>query len=314
MPEKDKKDMTNILLEAGTNELEIVEFSIGESFYGINVAKVREIIRFPKEIVSVPNSHDSLEGIINLRDMVVPIVNLPKHLGKTMKFKAQDTRIIISEFNRFSIGFWVDEVARIHRISWNQVEKPSDILTAGDNYVVAVIKMEEKIVLLLDYEKITADISPEAGMRAIKDADFVPDEAVSFDRKTRCILVAEDSVFIRNTILDYLHSAGYKTVAAANGQEAWDILLSYTKKTGFSKIEDSIQLVITDIEMPQVDGLHLIKNIKNNKELQGLPCVVFSSMISPELALKCKAVGAAAEITKPEINRLIALVDTHVVK
>lgn len=314
MPEKDKKELTNILLEAGTNELEIVEFSIGDSFYGINVAKVREIIRFPKEIVTVPNSHAALAGIINLREAVVPIVNLPKHLSKAMKLQAPDTRIIISEFNQFTIGFWVDEVARIHRISWNQVEKPSEILTGGDNYVVAVIKMEEKIVLLLDYEKITADISPEAGMRDIGESDFAPDETVSFDRKTKCILVAEDSVFIRNTILDYLNAAGYQTIAASNGQEAWDRLLAFTKEPGFVKIEDHIQLMITDIEMPQVDGLHLIKNVKNNKALQALPCIVFSSMISPELSLKCKAVGAVAEITKPEINKLIALVDTHVMK
>lgn len=313
MEKKDKKELTNILLEAGTNELEVVEFSIGDSLYGINVAKVREIIRFPKELVNVPNSHESLEGIINLRDAVVPIINLPQHLGKEMGLKKEDTRIIISEFNKFIVGFWVDSVARIHRLSWKQVEKPSEMLTGGDNYVVAVIKMADRIVLLLDFEKITADISPSAGMNESMVKDFNA-KAVAFNRGSRRILVAEDSVFIRNTILEYLHQAGYQTVAAANGQEAWDILLSYKTKPGFSKIENEIHLVISDIEMPQVDGLHLIKNIKTDAALRTLPCIVFSSMITQELSLKCKSVGAVAEITKPEIERLVSLVDQHVIK
>jgi len=313
MEKKDKKELTNILLETGTNELEVIEFSIGDSLYGINVAKVREIIRFPEEIVKVPNSHESLEGIINLRDAVVPIINLPQHLGKKMNLKKEDSRIVISEFNKFMVGFWVDSVARIHRLSWKQVEKPSEMLTGGDNYVVAVIKMEERIVLLLDFEKITADISPEAGMHESMLNDFKASD-VAFNRSTRRVLVAEDSVFIRNTILDYLHQAGYQTVAAANGQEAWDALIAYKSASGFKQIEDSIQLVITDIEMPQVDGLHLIKNIKADAAFKKLPCIVFSSMISAELSAKCKTVGACAEITKPEIEKLVQLVDSHVIK
>lgn len=303
----EKSEMTNILLEAGTNELEIVEFKIGECYYGINVAKVQEIIRFPEALVDVPNSHNSVEGIMNLRGNVVPIMNLPKHLGKAPVVNQASSRIIVSEFNKFTVGFWVDSVSRIHRLSWNQVESPSGVFSSGETYVVAVVKMDDRIILLLDFEKITSDISPECGLQKAEVVDYKAN-SVSFDRKTKTILVAEDSTFIRDMILEYLKAAGYNTHSVTNGQEAWDIMSEFSGNSA-SKVEDKYQLLITDIEMPMMDGLHLIKNIKEDRNLKHVPCVVFSSMITDELCLKCKSVGADGEITKPEIENLVDLVD-----
>ncbi len=311
--EKERTELTNILLEAGTNELEVIEFSIGDNLYGINVAKVREIIRFPEEIIDVPNSHPSLRGLINLRDSVIPIIDLPKHLGKDMKVTPDKSLVIVSEFNKLVVGFWVDSVARIHRISWNNVSSPSELMRTGEDFVVAVVKIENKIVLLLDFEKITSDISPESGIQKAEVTRYVSED-VDFNRSDKTIFVAEDSTFIRDMIIDYLKTAGYKVRVFNNGKEAWDELLKIISSDGFTKIDDYLHLLISDIEMPVMDGLHLIKNITAHRELKKIPCVVFSSLISDELALKCKSVGAVAEISKPEIERLVSLVDKYVLK
>lgn len=308
---EEKSKMTNILLEAGTNELEIVEFMVGPSYYGINVAKVREIIRYPENVIEVPNTNAAIEGIINLRGNVIPIINLARHLGKETNEEKKDTRIIVCEFNKFTVGFWVSSVARIHRLSWKQIESPSEVITAGETFVTAVVRLEDKLILLLDFEKITADINPACGMEGVDKTNYMAN-TVSFDRSTKNIIVAEDSPFIRNMIVEYLTAAGYQVTITTNGKEAWDIINGFRKAADFKNIADHINLMITDIEMPQMDGLHLIKNVKSDDKLKKLPCIVFSSLINEELSTKCQSVGADGEITKPEIAHLVELVDKNV--
>lgn len=142
---KASKDQTGILLETGTNELEIVEFSIGTEYYGINVAKVREIIRLSAPIVPIPDANPSVSGVINLRGKVVPVVNLGKHLNMDVSLDHKASRIIIAEFNRITVGFWVSTVTRIHRLSWQQVESPSGLVKSKAGYAVGVIKLQEKL-------------------------------------------------------------------------------------------------------------------------------------------------------------------------
>ncbi len=309
---KDKANLTDILLEAGTNELEIVVFSIADSYYGINVAKVREIIRASVDIVPVPDSHESIEGAINLRGKVIPVVNLAKHLNIDTTFDRQNSRIIISEFNYSIVGFMVSSVTRIHRLSWQQVEKPSDLVQSKGGYAVALIKLQDQILFLLDFEKIAADINPRAGIQRATDETDYDANKPAFDRSTKNILVVEDSTFVRDMILDHLIKAGYKTHVANNGEEAIEYLNGIVTAGNFRTVEDSVNLVITDIEMPQMDGLHLITRIKKENRMRKLPCIVFSSMISDELSLKCKQVGADGEITKPQIGDLVALVDKKI--
>lgn len=309
----DPKNMSSILLESGTNELEMVEFSMAGHFYGINVAKVREIIRYPESIVPVPDSHPSIIGVINLRGAIIPVVNLPAHLRMKNSADLKNTRVIVCEFNKFVVGFWVDAVSRIHRLSWEQLIAPSDVVSGTEGSVVATVKLDDRLVMILDFEKITATISPESGLRHTGTTHFQARD-VAFDRSTKTIIVAEDSSFIRDMIIEYLEKAGYQAIATSNGKEALDVLNGFMEQKNFHMIQDHVQLVITDIEMPQVDGLHLIKTIKETGALKKLPCVVFSSMISEELAHKCRAVGAVAEITKPEIAGLVELVDEHVIK
>lgn len=298
---------TNILLESGTNEMEIVEFSIDNNCYGINVAKVREIIKYPDSIVPVPDSHPSFEGIANIRGQVIPIINLQKHLGSLIEDKAS-SYIIISEFNNSRVGFCVSSVARIHRLSWKQIESPRGMLSTEESVVVAIVKFEDRMILLLDFEKITADINPDSSMQTEMKTE-PQNNKKSLDRSSKTILIAEDSKYILKIIVNKLKDAGYQVHTASDGQMAWDHLTSIINAGDFRTINDHIDIIISDIEMPQMDGLHLIKNIKSDDKLRQLPCVVFSSLINEEMSLKCKSVGADAEISKPELGNLVDLID-----
>jgi two-component system chemotaxis response regulator CheV len=301
---------SGILLEAGTNELEIVEFSIADALYGINIAKVREIIKADIDLVPVPDAHPSIEGAINLRGSIIPVVNLARHLKVSVGVDKKINRIIIAEFNKIVIGFLVSTVARIHRISWREVEQPSQMLQTEQGYAVGIIKINDKVIFLLDFEKISSHINPRAHLVAPRKDEYSDPSPV--DRASKKILVAEDSDFIRQMICDHLLKAGYNIETAVNGEEAWKKLMNVVSHPEFKSIDQHYNCMVTDIEMPQVDGLHLIKRVKEDGRMRALPCIAFSSMITKELVAKCKSVGSDGEIAKPEINKLVALVDSKV--
>ncbi|MFT5207163.1 MAG: two-component system chemotaxis response regulator CheV [Candidatus Omnitrophota bacterium] len=301
---------SKILLESGTNEIEIVAFRVGAEFYGINVAKVREIIKGNISIVPVPDSHLSVAGVVNLRGEIIPIVNLALHLKIKTEFDIKSSRIIIAEFNKIKVGFLVNEATRIHRLSWEQVEEPSGLINAASGYTVGVVRIEEHILFLLDYEKIAFLINPDTNIQAVSEADLKLNKSASLDRQNKVIAVAEDSRLISTLIIDHLKKIGYQTILYKNGMEAWLAIEAAAKLN--SNITDTFHLLITDIEMPKMDGLHLISKIKANPKLKKFPCLVFSSMITKELAAKCKSVGAKGQVPKPEIDQLIKLVDEYV--
>jgi two-component system chemotaxis response regulator CheV len=304
---------TDILLESGTNELEIVEFLIGKTTYGINVAKVREIIRFPDATIPVPSEHPSLDGIVDLRGKVVPIINMQRHLGLVDDTDRPSSYVIVSDFNNTTIGFCVSKVVGIQRLSWQQIERLNGLASSDSGSVTAVIKLEDRMILLLDYEKITSNIYPDSGMK--NEAETLDYEEIQgLDRTAHTVFVVEDSNYIQKIIIMTLEKAGYKVSSANDGQMAWDRLISIIDNKNVRSIEDHISVIISDIEMPQMDGLHLIKNIKTNDRLRHIPCIVFSSLISSEMALKCKSVGADAQISKSEIAGLVDLVDSFILK
>ncbi len=302
---------TDILLESGTNELEIIEFYVGGNLYGINVAKVREIIKFPDNVVPVPDSHPSVEGIAELRGKVIPIINLPRHLGQPSEIDKASSNVIISEFNNTTVGFCVNSVDTIRRLSWSQIESPAGVIASEDGIIVSIVKFDDRMVLLLDFEKIIAEINPDTAMKNTTESSDENSEYAG-DRSTQTILIAEDSKYILKIMRGKLEKAGYKVRTASDGLAAWEKLNSIINDDNFKDINDQINIIISDIEMPQMDGLHLVKNIKNNDKLKKLPCIIFSSLITEEMVLKCKSVGADGQITKPEINDLVALVDSFV--
>lgn len=297
-------DKKGILLETGTNEFEIVEFNVGLVNYGINVAKVREVINVV-EVTKMPQSHPYVDGMFTLRGRVMPLVNLARCLGE--KDETTSKNIIVSELNNYHVGFLVDGVSRIHRVSWTEMEPPPII--GNSSMVVGIIKMANKMVLLLDFEKIIADINPDMNMKLTTIPEKSQD--IKEQRSRKSILLAEDSPMLRELLVDTLHEAGYKNITAYhNGKEAWEALANMAQSD--TPVEEKIQIIITDIEMPQMDGHHLLKKIREDQKLAKMPVVIFSSLINEEMRRKGDAIGANGQISKPEIGQLIELIDRFV--
>ena len=294
-------DKKGILLETGTNEFEIVEFSIGAVHYGINVAKVREVItRAP--VTAMPQAHPYIDGLFTLRGKAIPLVNLPRCLN--VNSGEEPKNIIVTEINNYYIGFLVENVSRIHRISWKDMEPSPEV---GDqSRVGGIIKMTDRIVLLLDFETIIAEINPEI------NAKLTTFEEATEDTKTQRadvhVVVAEDSAMLRDLLVTTLHDSGYRFVRDfGNGQDAWDYLQNLAGKDG--PIEKHVGVIVSDVEMPKMDGHRLLKLVRDNERLAGVPFVLFSSLISEEMRIKGESLGASGQISKPEINQLIDLLD-----
>ncbi|HWK24061.1 MAG TPA: chemotaxis protein [Ureibacillus sp.] len=294
-------EQKGILLESGTNELEIVEFEVANNKFGINVIKVKEIIQ-PIPVTFIPHAHQHVEGIIQLRGEVLPVVNMLKVLGINATFSSQQ-KYIVAEFNKQKVVFHVDNVTQIHRISWDKIEKPSDMYQGGSTQVIGVIKQQESMILLLDFEKIMVDINPESGINIESVKKLGKRE-----RSEKKIVIAEDSPLLRKLLHDTMREAGYVNLEFfENGRDAYEYLETLLR-TG-SNIEEHVQLVVTDIEMPQMDGHHFTKKIKSNPSLSKLPVIIFSSLITDDLRHKGEVVGAEEQISKPEIAELILKVD-----
>ncbi|HPA44621.1 MAG TPA: chemotaxis protein [bacterium] len=295
---------SQILMEAGTNELEILVFRVENETYGINVAKVREVIR-PPELLRPPERHPHVLGVFDLRGIVVPAVNVRIWLGLPQQDIRASDRVIVTEFNDVWFGFWVDGVDRIYRVSWEQIEPPPKGL--GDSgYVTSMAHINDQLVPMLDFEKVVQEISPS---EKLVSPQF--DRETVFDRSQCNILIAEDSHMMRSMLTQTLQSAGYgELYCCNNGQEAWEFLKKTLAEIGEGEpVKSRINAVITDIEMPQMDGLHFTKLIKEHARLMDLPVVIFSSIISDENRRKGQSVGANAQITKPEIGELVNIVD-----
>ena len=301
---------TNILLEVGTNELEVVEFSLleqppGETevyhgHYAVNVAKVLEIIRMPR-ITELPHLSDpSVLGAFNQRSNIIPLVDLSVWLGKTKAPNTKEGKVIVTEFNSVVTAFLVSGVNRIHRINWDEVMSPGPYLASfSSDCITGVINLEGRIVFVLDLEKIVADLNPALSLRLDQDLEAHQGKALK-------ALIADDSSLIRNMLRDLLEKAGFSVQTAFHGQELWDHLqkLNQVAKAQGRPLSDHVQIVISDIEMPTMDGLTLCKKIKDDPDLNVLPVILFSSLITDKLRHKGESVGADDQISKPEVSQL----------
>jgi len=293
---------TGILLESGTNELEILEFNIGNNHYGINVAKVKEIMSYQPP-TPVPNAHPSIEGIFMPRDTIISIVDLAKSLSIPPSTDPKRDMYIITNFNKLNIGFHVHGVEGIHRLTWEDISKPDEtISTAQSSVATGIIKLDGRLIVILDFEKIVTDISPETGLK-VTDIEKLGART----RNTSPILIAEDSPLLSKLIVDSLHKAGYVNVDAnSDGLEAWNKISKY-KEDG--TLKEKVHCIITDIEMPQMDGHRLTKLCKDDPEIHDIPIVIFSSLINDEMRRKGESLGADAQLTKPEIGSLVEVID-----
>ena len=300
---------TNILLETGTNELEILEFVIAGNSYGINVAKITELMQI-QEVQEMPLAHPCVEGIFQPRNEVYTIVDLAKYLGLMPSEDSSKDIFIITNFNQMNIAFHVHAVESIFRISWNDIEKPDSIIYGGQEGVVTgIAKVNDRIISILDFEKITFDISPETGI----DLNTVMAYSGT-DREHIPIVVAEDSALLRKMLTEALHTSGYQNIVILNnGEEAWEHIVRI-KDSGTSDILSKVSCLITDIEMPRMDGHRLTKLIKSDPVLMDIPVLIFSSLIDENMQKKGVEVGADAQLSKPEIAGLVGIVDVMIQK
>jgi len=309
---------TNILLESGTNELELVEFYIDEKpdatgqayrgYYGVNVAKVLEIIRMPAvtQLPEIP--HPSVMGAFNLRSRIIPLVDLSLWLGKGASEVKESTKVIVSEFNRMISAFMVSGVTRIHRLSWTQVEAPGRHLNEySGNSVTGVVRFEDRILLVLDMEKILADLNPGLAMKLEESAMASIEEAKGPTKKEHFrALIADDSTSIRRMIGTMLEKAGFEVTQTVDGQEAWDTLQMLKRRSAEEgkPLSEYVDILVSDIEMPVMDGHNLTKRVKDDPQLKELPVILFSSLITDRLRHKGESVGADEQISKPNITEL----------
>ncbi|USF27935.1 Chemotaxis protein CheV [Firmicutes bacterium ASF500] len=292
---------SGILLESGTNEIEIMEFTIDGSLYGINVAKVREII-LSAPVKIMPHAHPAVEGIFKPRDAVITVVDLPKYLG-VEKDKGEKDLFIITNFNKMFIAFRVHTVVGISRISWTDIHKPDKTVSGGSEGVATgIAQCGEDLVTILDFERIVAEIAPETTIQMDEINRMGPR-----DRRGEAIWIAEDSILLSRMIEDCLHKAGYVNLKMfPNGRELWEALNALPEEGDLS---EKVALVITDIEMPQMDGHRLTKLIKSTARFQGIPLIIFSSLISEEMRIKGRQLGADEQMSKPEIGHLVDVMD-----
>lgn len=267
-------------------------------------AKVREIVPYEK-ITPVPNAHEYVEGIFMPRDTMISVVNLAKVTGNYNCCHSDSDMLIITNFNKLHIGFHVEQVAGIHRVSWEHIIVPDATINSVDHGITTgVIKMDDRIIIILDFEKIISDISPETGLK-VKEIEALGER----ERNDYPIYIAEDSALLAQLIHDSLYKAGYVNIDISNnGQACYDKLVALKNQYG-DKITDHVKCVITDIEMPLMDGHRLTKLIKSDDILKNIPVAIFSSLITEEMESKGRELGADIQMSKPEIGQLVSELD-----
>lgn len=290
-----------ILLESGTNEIEVMKFTIGGNLYGINVAKVLEIM-ISAPVKPMPHTHPAVEGIFKPRDTVITVVDLPKYLGAESPKDAKDI-FIITNFNKMCIAFRVHTVDRISLISWTDIQKPDKTVSGGaESVATGIAQCDGELVTILDFERIVAEIAPETSIQMSEVEQMGPRE-----RNDKPIWVAEDSILLSKMIEDSLRKANYVNLHMfSNGLELWEALTALPNDQELSK---GVALIITDIEMPQMDGHRLTKLVKDNSRFKEIPLVIFSSLINEEMRRKGRDLGADEQLTKPEIGHLVDVMD-----
>lgn len=291
----------NILLESGTGELEIIEFIANGNHYAINVVKVKEVIEMPGNLTKLPDPKPEIAGLILCRNEILTLVDLKYILTKQIT-KNLGNKVIVCEFNKIKVSFNIDDIVGVHRIKWSEIRKPDDL--SENSLAVGNILLGEKVILMLDFEKIVTDISPSVGISE--------DRLIKVDYKDRSgikLVLADDSALIRRLLKDTLTKAGFKNLRIFDdGKQTLDFLKELANEKGDNFISEA-QLLITDIEMPQMDGLTLTRKIKEDEKLRKLPVVIFSSLITDELRHKGESVKADAQLSKPEVNELVDTID-----
>ncbi len=312
MSEYQKQD---ILLETGTNEMEIIEFYLGTQPFGINVHKLKEIITFDQDALTViPGSGDGMLGTLLLRGTTIPLIDLKSHIAQKEDDLGGDVRrvVLVCEFNDRINGFKVDGVNQIHRVSWEDVQPMASFIDQYRPRFTGSVNIEGREILIVDLEHIVAEFDSEANLDY--EANLHSEEMAEklpHTRERMKLMLAEDSALIRDGIKKVLNGSNYTNLEVfVDGQQCYDHILAIREKVAAGEdLDDLLNLLISDIEMPQMDGLTLCKKIKDDPLLRDMKVIMFSSLINEQMAVKCDQVGADGYATKPQIPYLVEMMD-----
>ncbi|NOR10789.1 MAG: response regulator [Desulfovibrionaceae bacterium] len=299
-----------ILLDSGTNEVEILEFSIGSQSFGINVAKVTQIIPYDADkFTAIPDDSEAILGVFLWHGQTIPLIDLNTALRRKPIEQSDRPLVLVTKFNEVVNGFLISSVNRIRRVNWDDIDPACTLIEKHTSMITGSIHIKDRDILMIDFEFIIAELFPETKMTHSLEESLIKKE---LSRENAKIIFAEDSVFIRKNVVKLLRQVGYNHVSAfENGMDAFEhisALVKQTKKEGCD-ISKYIDLVVTDIEMPKMDGLTLCRRIKKELGLSQVPVAIFSSLIDEQMTEKCKEVGADMYTTKPKIDTLITLLD-----
>jgi two-component system, chemotaxis family, chemotaxis protein CheV len=291
---------TGILLEAGTNELEILVFNVGKERCGVNVAKVREA-RTIERAVFLPRFPDAIDGVVRVREAVVPAVDLCRYLwGTKGDFDPAQERNLLLEFNERMVAFRVQSIDRVYSVSWKDII-PMPQCSDGDVPITGLVLLDGKIVTMLDFESIGAKL----GVSGSVECNVGEKTESESEVKNLPLIFADDSPLIRRMMQNAFVKSGYSNIRFfSDGQEAWDYLAHLAANTAADEIRQAAAGVITDIEMPRMDGFSLTKRIREHAVLKDLPVILFSSLVSKDNEKKGMQVGATAQISKPRWDEL----------
>ncbi len=301
--------LNEILTESGTNEVEFLEFYLNQQSFAINVAKVIQIITFNDEdLTRIPGGPDSMLGSLLWRDHTIDLIDLSLALNNVEEESLERTVVLITNFNDMTCGFRINGVNRIHRVSWNSIQPMDKVLDRYSPRFTGTLTIDEINILLVDFEKLVSELFQDHEEVEIKN-ELSPKNRAG-QRSAKNIVFAEDSALIRNNMMNYLKTAGYQVQAHENGKSAWDHLDKLKDTVGEEiNMAEIINLIITDIEMPQMDGLTFCRKIKEDGQLSEIPVVIFSSLINKQMAIKCEEVGADGYLAKPKSKDLIKKID-----
>ena len=277
---------------AGSNKMEILLFSLGTAeVFGINVFKVREVSQTP-HITRTPNTPNGVEGVISLRGNIIPVISLAKFVNLDGAPEDTGHTMIVTEFSRHTQGFLVHEVDRIIRVDWDKVKPPQSMLTGNESLITAITELAGgKLVSILDVEQILANA---IGIEEVPTLD-----AGQIDTD-RTLFFADDSVVARKEISRVMEQLGIKYQQATNGLEAWEKLQALATRAQQEGVQlsNQISMILTDAEMPEMDGYVLAKKIKSDMRFSDIPVVMHSSLSSEANRAMGQSVGVDAYVGK----------------
>ncbi|MEM7377143.1 MAG: chemotaxis protein [Pseudomonadota bacterium] len=290
-------DKKEILLDSGTNEMEALIFRLKGQEYGVNVAKIHELIT-PPVTRALPGSSNSVIGVFRLRDENIALVDLAYHLNPEEGRLDGGNTVIITAFNEKKTAFLVDSADHIERVSWDQIVPPADGLVS-EGAITGILQLTDRIVPMLDFEAIQGEIVGRQWGE--QEAEKV---AHCAERENLSVYVVDDSSVVRKSLYMILEDSGVGQITMFNnGEEAWR---SVCKAAELKLLPD---IMISDIEMPQMDGFTLTRKIKETPAMRNMPVILFSSIVSQDSLHKGYQVGADAQLSKADLSKLIPALD-----